>query len=61
MLGFVHKLEETVVKFLERDDNLRMMPGKPNYKKHEGEKVQKRYLNDYCYNMYAITINNQLD
>lgn len=47
------QITEKVVEFLSRDDNSRMMPGKADYKKHEGVKIQKRYLNDYLDNLYA--------
>ena len=46
------EMKNKVVSFLSRDDNSRMMPGKADYKKHEGEKIQKRYLNDYLGNLY---------
>ena len=53
-------MESTVIKFLEREDNSRMMPGKQDYKvirktDQEGnvhrEKVQKGILNDYMKNL----------
>lgn len=43
-----------VVKFFERDDNSRNMPGKGDYvKPHNGQKTQKRVLTDYLSNLYA--------
>lgn len=47
-----NQLKESVIKFLEREDNSRMMPGKADFKKHGGEKVQKKYLNDYLGNLH---------
>ena len=47
------QVTEKVIGFLSRDDNSRMMPGKADYKTHEGVKFQKRYLNDYLDNLYA--------
>ncbi|KXJ26065.1 hypothetical protein AC249_AIPGENE6471 [Exaiptasia diaphana] len=44
------QLKEKVNVFLSRDDNSPMMPGKADFKKHEGQKFQKRYLNDYLDN-----------
>ena len=39
-------LRRDVVRFLERDDNSRMMPGKNDTKKTETGHIQKRILND---------------
>lgn len=47
------QMTEKVTDFLSRDDNSRMMPGKADYKTHEGVKIQKRYLNDYLDNLFA--------
>ena len=53
-------MESSVIKFLEREDNSRVIPGKQDYKlirktDQEGnvhkEKVQKRILNDYMKNL----------
>ena len=46
------KLDAATTEFLERDDNSRMMPGKADFKKCDGEKKQKRHLNDYLHNLY---------
>jgi hypothetical protein len=39
-------LRNTVIRFLERDDNSRMMPGKNDKKKTQSGHMQKRVLND---------------
>ena len=48
------ELTEKIIAFLERSDNSRMMPGKADCVTIDGgTKVQKRYLNDYMYNLQA--------
>ncbi len=46
---------DKVNKFLSRDDNSRMQPGKKDFKKsNENEEgVQCRILNDYMYNLHT--------
>ena len=47
------QLTDAIVTFLERGDNSRVMPGKDDFVKYNGEKIQKHYLNDYIYNLHA--------
>ncbi|CAC5405224.1 unnamed protein product [Mytilus coruscus] len=42
----------SVTRFLERDENSRVMPGKADYGKTDDKKVQKRILTDYLSNLY---------
>lgn len=46
-------LTDAIVTFLERGDNSHVMPGKDDFVKYNGGKVQKYYLNDYIYNLHA--------
>lgn len=39
-----NQLKECVIKFLERQVNYRMMPGKADFKKHSGEESTKEIL-----------------
>ncbi|VDI54169.1 Hypothetical predicted protein [Mytilus galloprovincialis] len=41
-----------VTRFLQRDENSRVMPGKADYVKTDDKKVQKRILTDYLSNLY---------
>ena len=43
---------ELITQFLERDDSSRMLPGKQDAVKTGKDKVQKRVLNDYIYNIH---------
>ena len=47
------EVTEKIIAFLERSGNSRMMPGKADFVNYNGTKVQKRYLNDYMYNLHA--------
>ena len=47
------KVDKAINEFLERDDNSRMLPGKGDFTKCNGVKLQKRYLNDYMHNLHA--------
>ena len=44
---------EKVITIPERSDNSRMTPGKADFVTYNGKKVQKRYLNDFMYNLHA--------
>lgn len=45
-------MTEEVRKFLEREDNSRILPGKADAVKEGQEKMQKRVLNDFMYNLH---------
>ncbi len=47
------QLKQEVIDFYLRDDNSKMMPGKADYVKVDGAKVQKKVLTDYVYNIHA--------
>ncbi len=47
------QLKEQVREYFLRDDNSRMMPGKADYITVQGQKIQKKVLNDYVYNIHA--------
>ena len=44
---------DLVVQFFEADDNSTCLPGKKDYIKVNGEKIQRRILNDYVKNLYV--------
>lgn len=46
------QVSEEVVTFLERDDNSRLLPGKNDAVTSCKERIQKRVLNDYMYNLH---------
>ena len=46
------QVSQTVVQFLERDDNSACMPGKRDATKSEKGKTQTRILSDYLYNLH---------
>ena len=46
------RLKKSAQEFLEREDNICMMPGKRDTKKRDGVQVQKRILCGYMYNSY---------
>ena len=48
----IAKLQDSVVNFLEREDNCRMQPGKKDTTKSGTEKVQTRVLTDYMSNLH---------
>ena len=50
-LGFI-KVRKSIIGFFERDDVSRTCPGKRDYVKDNGMKVQKRYLKDYLINLH---------
>lgn len=47
------QLTDAIIAFLERGDKSRIMPGKDDFVNCNGEKVQKRYLNDYIHNLHT--------
>lgn len=47
------KIDKDIQNFLERDDNSRLLPGKADAVKVGKDKVQKRVLNDYMYNLHT--------
>ena len=46
------QVSQTVVQFLEREDNSACMPGKRDATKSEKDKTQTRILSDYLYNLH---------
>ena len=46
------QISQTVIKFLEREDNSACMPGKRDAKKSGNSKIQTRVLSDYMYNLH---------
>ena len=48
----IAKLRDSVVSFLEREDNCRMQPGKKDASRSGTEKVQTRVLTDYMSNLH---------
>ena len=48
-----HREKDCYLEFLCREDNSRMMPGKKDADKFEGEKVQRYVLSDYLNNLHA--------
>ena len=47
------QLKQQIREYYLRDDNSRMMPGKGDYIKVDGEKVQKKVMNGYIYNIHS--------
>ncbi len=47
------KITREIHEFLSRDDNSRVLPGKADAIKVGSDKVQKRVLNDYMYNLHT--------
>ena len=51
-MGKARRSQELVIKFMMREDNARMQPGKKDKVKADGENKQKLVLTDYLYNLH---------